>query len=235
MLDFLGIGAQKAGTTWLYRMLALHPEISFLAGKEIHFWDREYHKGVNWYRSLFEIEPGKSKGEITPAYAILPRERIRELHACFPDARILYLIRNPIERAWSSALMALDRAEMRVEEASDQWFIDHFLSEGSLARGDYEACLRRWRDVYPAAQILVARHEEMENRPRELLRAACSHIGVTSGPVEKISEAALSQRIFASTNAAIRPSLLPILRKLYYPKIDALGRYLALDVGAWYI
>lgn len=42
MLDFLGIGAQKAGTTWLYEKLRLHPDIAFPAGKEVHFWDQKY-------------------------------------------------------------------------------------------------------------------------------------------------------------------------------------------------
>jgi hypothetical protein len=63
---------------------------------------------------------------------------MRQVHARFPDARLIYLIRNPIERAWSSALMALRGAEFAFDEASDAWFIDHFHSRGSLSRGNDE-------------------------------------------------------------------------------------------------
>ena len=144
MLQFLGIGAQKAGTTWLFSMLSRHPDLSFPAGKEIHFWDQQHDRGIDWYRNLFASDTQRLEGEITPAYAILAPELIRDCHAHFPHVRLIYLIRNPIERAWSSALMALTRAEMTLPEASDQWFIDHFNSAGSRARGDYAGCIAAW-------------------------------------------------------------------------------------------
>ena len=72
MIDFLGIGAQKAGTTWIYQHLSRHPQICFPAGKEIHFWDHYRNNGVDWWTSLFaDDHPGRKQGEITPAYATL--------------------------------------------------------------------------------------------------------------------------------------------------------------------
>lgn len=68
MLDFLGIGAQKAGTTWLQVMLSQHPEIHFPLGKEVHFWNHQY-KGLAWYQAHFNNSHQNCKqGEITPAY-----------------------------------------------------------------------------------------------------------------------------------------------------------------------
>ena len=49
MVDFLGIGAQKAGTTWIFENLQRHPDVQFPGGKEIHFWDAQRHRGVQWW------------------------------------------------------------------------------------------------------------------------------------------------------------------------------------------
>jgi len=74
MIEFLGIGAQKAGTSWLYEKMSLHPHLAFPGGKEVHFWDKKIKLGIEWYRSRFSGHKfdGKVCGEITPAYSILP-------------------------------------------------------------------------------------------------------------------------------------------------------------------
>jgi hypothetical protein len=235
MLDFLGIGAQKAGTTWLYEALAVHPEIRFPAGKEVHFWDAKRERGVDWYRSQFAgAPPGTKRGEITPAYAILDAQVVREVRQLSSAVRILYLIRNPIERAWSSALMALGKAEMTPAEASDQWFLDHFHSRGSLARGDYEACLRTWHAEFPREQLLVLRHEMLATDPLALIELCCTHIGVDPSFYLQTRPAILHKRVRAGSGEPIRASLLSVLQGLYASKIDSLGRYLSLDLAAWH-
>lgn len=119
--------------------------------------NEEFSGGIDWYRSLFSGQKFDRKvcGEITPTYSILPIETIRECHANFPDLKLIYLLRNPIDRAWSSANMALTKSEMEIHEASAQWFIDHFKSRGSLMRGDYESCLRNWLACYTRENLLV--------------------------------------------------------------------------------
>ena len=120
MRNFLGIGAQKAGTSWLYEMLKLHPGVTLPAVKEIHFWDMQCEKGVEWYAALFENDGAQQKqGEITPAYSVLPVEVSREIHAFSPRLRVIYVTRKPIERAWSAALVALAMSEMTTDEAPD--------------------------------------------------------------------------------------------------------------------
>lgn len=234
MLDFLGIGAQKAGTTWLYERLRTHPRIAFPAGKEVHFWDARRAEGLEWYRGLFGGgTPGTVQGEITPAYAILPGTAVREIHAFNPALRLIFLIRNPIERAWSAALMALGRAEMRIEEASDAWFLDHFRSQGSLARGDYEACLRTWRTFFPAGQMLIGRYERILRDPAGLLGECCRHLGVAAEIFEGMEAGALGEKVFAGPGHAIRPSLLPALREIHRPRIRSLETYLDADLGEW--
>jgi hypothetical protein len=235
MLNFIGIGAQKAGTSWLYHMLSHHPQILFPAGKEIHFWDQQTHRGIQWYRDLFSgaLPPEIRQGEITPAYAFLSLESISDIKRLFPDLRLIYMIRNPIERAWSSARMALERAEMTLTEASDAWFIDHFRSQGSLRRGDYETCIRQWRAIFGSEVLLILRYEDISDSPRTLLRDCLVHIGVDSGWAATQPQDLVSRRVFSSERALIRPNLLLVLQEIYQPKISSLARYLNMDLSDW--
>lgn len=233
MLHFIGIGAQKTGTTWLYEMLSRHPGIAFPAGKEVHFWDVHFDRGLPWYDACFPDTPGRLNGEITPAYATMPAERIAQICQAYPHLRLFYILRNPIQRAWSSALMALGRAEMSLDEASDQWFIDHFHSAGSLARGDYAGCLQNWRQYFAADRLLVLFHEQIRDDPSALLGACLDHLDLARDDfLDKINEH-MRQRVFAGTGHVLRPSLLPMLREIYYPRIDRLALLLDRDLSHW--
>ncbi len=231
MLNFLGIGAQKAGTTWLHDKLSQHPAVSFPGGKEVHFWDARRSLGTDWYSALFAVPDGRLHGDITPAYGFLKLEVIRDVFAAYPNARLIYIVRNPIERAWSSAKMAVTRAEMLVSEASDHWFIDHFRSAGSLARGDYEACLKNWHAVYPKESLLVLRFEELVERPLRLLEKCCRHLGLEN--IYASGENGLYDPVFACEPTNVRQTLLPVLHDLYDDKIRALALYLREDLSAW--
>lgn len=233
MLVFLGIGAQKAGTTWLYEMLRLHPDIAFPAGKEVHFWDQRHSRGVEWYKSLFRPTDSSSRkmGEITPAYATLPEHRIRECREHYPDLRLIYLIRNPIERAWSSAKMALKRAEMEIHEASDQWFIDHFRSQGSMLRGDYESCLRNWYGVYPDNQLIVCLFDELQKDPATLLRRCFNHVGVSEDNYPWPTD--LATKMFPTAEHHLPQQLRTELHGLYMDKIASLATFLRSDLSKW--
>lgn len=184
------------------------------------------------YFSRFS-DPDLTEGEITPAYAALGLRVIRQIHACAPTLRLIYLIRNPLERAWSSALMALHRAEMTTEEASDQWFIDHFRSAGSRRRGDYERAIRTWRAVFGAEALLILRYEAIAAAPQELLAACFSHIGVEPVPPSDLATWRLRERVFPGPGEPIRPSLRPILADLYAKRIESLAAYLGWDLSAW--
>jgi len=237
MLNFLGIGAQKAGTTWLYEMLSLHPNIHFPAEKEVHFWNARQDEGIAWYNDLFIKENVPCQGEITPAYAFLSLDDIKKIYAHYPHLRLIYIIRNPIERAWSSALMALGHAEMLIHEASDQWFIDHFNSQGSLMRGDYEFCIRNWRQVYDSEQLLILRYENIKHSPRELLIQCCEHLNVESAFYLSMDATIFQKRIVPQgtqpTQYSLRPSLRPVLQEIYKEKIAKLSEYLGQDFSNW--
>ena len=233
MIDFLGIGAQKAATTWLYKHLELHPEIRFPGGKEIHFWDLHRERGVEWWLNIFSQEGDWKQGEITPAYALLEESVIREICAIAPKVRVLYSIRNPIARAWSAALMALERAEMAFEEASDLWFIDHFKSAGSRQRSDYAACLQRWRSVFPEGRVHLVLFDDIMSDPCAVLVDIADHLGIDPAFYACIEPTGLSTTVFPGPKYDVRPPLLDFLRTLYRRQIEALGKDMQRDFKTW--
>lgn len=240
MLDFLGIGAQKAGTTWAYHWLSKHPALAFPLGKEAHFWNRPSLDDLPWYWEHMRAADGLSSpsqrtrlGEVTPAYALLPRERVRLIHSLFPRLRVFFIIRNPVERAWSAALMALKRAELSLEEASDQWFIDHFHSAGSLARGDYGRTLDTWLSIFPTDQFLVLYHDHLLDNPRDVLQRLALHLGVDPAFYARFTDDELGDRVAptaseSSSQFEIRPQLRRVLADLYHGRLRALSERLSI-------
>lgn len=234
MLDFLGIGAQKAGTTWLYERLRQHPNLRFPGGKEMHFWNRNRSRGLDWYRNEFaDAGPQVRQGEITPAYAILPPDTIAELRREYPDLRILYVIRNPIERAWSAALMWLDKMEMRIDEASDAWFLDQFRSQASRQRGDYAQCPTHWAAWFPPERILVIRYEQLAAAPRDTRLGVCAHLDVDPAPFATADDERLGTKVFAGSGHRLPAHLREELRRLYAEPIARLEELLGQDFAAW--
>lgn len=233
MLSFIGIGAQKAGTTWLYRQLARHPRVRFPGGKEVHFWDARIEtETVDWYRNLFDPEPGIVEGDLTPAYGILEPDAIRQIHGHFPALRVIFIMRNPIARAWSSALMALSRAEMTMNDASDQWFLDHFRSQGSMLRGDYVRTLENWCGVFGDENLLALFHDDIEREPFAVLKACCHFLELEW--CDDWTAQSVHERVFSGSGEPLRPSLAKALHSLYMPRIQALETYLGRDLAHWH-
>lgn len=230
MLKFICIGAQKSGTTWLYHQLSQIEQVRFPGGKEIHYWNARYrHEPLSWYQALFSRDEQLIEGDITPAYATLDIDTIRRVHQHYPAVKILFILRNPIERAWSSALMALKRAELDIDEASDQWFIDHFRSRGSRARGDYEATLRRWRAVFGNDAVHLIWYDDIARQPLSVLQQVAEYLQLfLPTQLQQVEEP-----IFAGPGHRLSPELYHELYALYANQIRGLGRYLQRDLEHW--
>ena len=248
-VDFLGIGAQKAGTTWLFRQLSRHPQVAFPRGKETHYWDRHASpRADEWVRLL---QPATRRtadgrpvrtGEITPAYALLPEASIRAIGDRCPDLRLFMILRNPIERAWSAAVMELVRAGKRVDETSDAWFLEHFEAPESSARGDYATDIERWRSVFPGDYLLVLFHEDLAARPREVLASLGTHLDIDAADLAALPDATLREVVTPSlfANGDDPPSPPPLRASLFERSLEIHGdgiarveRLLGRDLGAW--
>ena len=105
--DFIIVGAQRAGTTSLYRYLAGHPSVAPASQKEVHFFDLDWDKGLGWYRSHFPLAMRRAAGgatlrtgEASPYYMFHPHA-LRRIAAALPRVKLVALLRNPIDRAYS--------------------------------------------------------------------------------------------------------------------------------------
>ncbi len=236
MLRFLGIGAQKAGTTWLYELLRQHPEVGFPDGKESHHWTRREkardRAAAERYLARFP-DPHRVEGEITPAYATLDEAGIACIRSAVPDLRLIFILRNPLERAWSAAFMVLRRLEMDPSEASDGWFETLLRSQASQGRGDYAETIRRWRQWFPGDALLILRFEALREQPEALVNRCLRHIGVRELESAALRDMGSRQVVFAGATEPPRPAIWTALQALYEPRIAELGALLGEDLSDW--
>lgn len=230
--DFLGIGAQKAGTTWLYENLRHHPDLYLPEPKELHYFDWQFHESLRSYSDIFRPGSQKVKGEITPGYSVIPMERIRFIRAIIPDVRLIFLIRNPIDRAWSQAFMNLVKLPNRqFEKVYESEFYAHFKAERSVRRGDYLTILNNWLSIFPREQMYIGFFENIANRPKDLLSKVFAHMGVsndvdwTSFPYNKV--------IYKGPGIPIPQKYREFLAKMYCLEIESLHERFGGPIEAW--
>lgn len=230
--DFLGIGAQKAGTSWLWENLRRHPGAFLPDEKEVQFFTQRFGEDLSNYSRYFEAGRGKIKGDVTPAYGTLPVERIREVYEVLPEAKLILLLRNPIDRAWSQALMNLVTQPGRAfDDVGDEELLAHFASEASLRRGDYEGMIDRWLSAYPADRLFIGFFEDIAARPRELLSDVCRHVGLSTDI--DWNAMPLSKVVFRGPAIALPDKYRQVLDDLYRPKIERLHERLGDAVALW--
>jgi hypothetical protein len=270
--DFLGIGAQKAGTTWLSRNLQAHPEIWMPSIKEVHYfdeqigqpaslalrlygrlfgkrdadrrwrrqvrarsrrhlrrrsrdallWDIRYYLGAPndaWYASLFEPGRGMVAGEITPAYSTLGPDAIAHVRGLMPEARIIFMMRNPMERAFSQAVMHFDKASKRdIEGVGDRKLSRIFEREGYRSRTDYLRTLESWGSFYPPERIFVGFLEDIHFFPEELLGRVYEFLGVDPS----FRPPGVGRKVHSRSAGAIPARALVYLARSYHDELREL-------------
>lgn len=173
--DFIGVGVQRAGTSWLYECLKEHGEV-FLPQKEVHFFNKKYDKGIDWYYSLFEIKDGsKIAGEFTPDY-LFNEQSIKAICETCPDSKLIVILRDPFERAYSAynLFVAHGRYEgMSFQEAISQ---DPWIVQQSM----YFAQLEKLYSIFPKEQIKIYDFEDISKKPLWLLNDLYTYLGVDS-------------------------------------------------------
>ena len=181
--DFLILGAQKAGTTALYAYLRRHPGITGPRWKEVSYFDRHHRRGTAWYRGNFPARWGLIVGEASPSYLFHPLAPERAA-ALVPGARLIALVRDPVERAHSHYQheVAFGREPLPFEEAIEQeearmeGELERMLSDPGyfshawwnftyLARGLYAEQLERWQTAFGRERLLVLANEELAAEP----------------------------------------------------------------------
>ena len=142
-----------------------------------HFFTRPVVNDT-WYQSLFP-QNNIIKGEIAEAYCSLPEEHITQIRKMTPDVKIIFTMRNPVERAISHAkLGVVKRKKRKLEEVSINDFISHIDHPDSEARSFYSKTLDLWMKHFPEEQFLIRFYEDLLDMPEKYLEDICNFIGI---------------------------------------------------------
>jgi len=232
--NFLGLGAQKAGSSWLWANLRCHPELFLPARKELHYFNLHFYSSLASYSSWFEEADGKIKGEITPAYGILPRRRISFVKQIMPDVKLILILRNPIDRAWSRAKMVLREpgdTEIDLHAFSEGYLRRAIIHPSSQARGDYLTIIDNWLEYFAQEQLHLCFFEDLTQRPREFLSAIFSFLGVRQEVDWSVFPFATNPNPTPTT--AIPPQYRQLLEDIYCARIEALYQRFGSKVERW--
>lgn len=182
MINFIGIGAQKSGTSWVYACLYEHPEVC-IPQKELHFFSRDrYEKGVEWYESQF-ASCGKDlkKGEFSTSYLYTPKTA-EKIMRHYPDAKLIAILRNPIDRAYSQYKNAIKAGEI-----SKKTPFAHYLDKVPSAKeqGLYAKQLARYFQYYSPLQLMVLVYEDSKRDPLQFIRSIYEYLEIDKEYVPK--------------------------------------------------
>jgi len=179
---FVIIGAQKAGTTSLWFYLARHPQIFMSELKETNFFiaERAWPNGLDWYESLFSeaAKTGMLTGEASPNYTFYPGfqgipERMSQV---IPQARLIYLLRHPVERMISGYLngLTLGQEHLPIQQAL-------FERPQYADTSRYAMQIEQYLQYFDRSQLLVLLSEDLERRPAETIDRILDFLGLETG------------------------------------------------------
>ncbi|MGI8822295.1 MAG: sulfotransferase [Acidimicrobiia bacterium] len=273
---FLGIGAQKAGTTWLHKNFSHHPGIWLPYEKELHYFDEKLDRARSmeetirsraawavrwrrqverqlgnhgrdpsstdlvwcarffvsqpdddWYRSLFTPGPGQIAGEFTPEYAVIDTDRIARVAAVNPELRVIYMVRNPIERVWSHASMT---GRVTSDAAIDTgWFARAVARNRVREHTAYLANLDRWLSVFPPDRIYLGFLEDISFHPKRLLASLYRFLGLEPEGLDR----AITRKVHAGGATTIPTVLAVRLAAEYHGALEALSARLGGYASVW--
>jgi hypothetical protein len=181
-----------------------------------------------WFGEIFEPAPRSSLcGEIDPAYAELPDDAIAHMLRLSPNAKIILIMRDPIDRAWS---------HLRMDEANGQLGPDRYLQWAAKTKtwfdySDYVTVIERFRSQISSSDMLLLYFDDITARPRELLADICRFLGIDAARTifRKLEEA-----VYPGSDKEMPPELYAVFRERLKPVYK---RLLALDnsvVARWY-
>ena len=250
MPDFLIIGAQKGGTTFLYNVLRRHPHFKAAVRKEIHFFDTpRFRRGVDWYRTRFPQQQQRNgqrviTGEASPYYLFYPHAA-RRIAEAIPQAKLIALLRNPIDRAYSDYQHtfrqgnetlgfkeALDAEEERLRGEKEKILADesyrslNYRRYSYLSRGIYVDQLKEWHRYFDLEQLLIVKSEDFFDCPSETLELVVKFLGLPERDIEiggGRNTGGYSEPMDSDTRQW--------LREYYEPHNKRLYEYLGVDFG----
>ncbi len=244
VVNFLIVGTQKGGTTALAHFLSEHPDICFAPSKEVHFfdYDRHYSLGIDYYHSFFPNYTNQTAvGEATPIYMYLPH--VPERIYCYnPHMKLIVLLRNPIDRAYSQYQMELKRGWETLPfslaialEPLRLLFSSSVENERSARRvhsycdrGNYVKQLKLLDRYFPKEQVLILLQQDLEQNHQQTLERVYNFLGV-SVPVNFPAR----QKVLVGEYQPLPPEIKLSLIKRFTPEILHLQQLIDRDLHSW--
>ncbi|MGH2753615.1 MAG: sulfotransferase family protein [Actinomycetota bacterium] len=220
--DFVGIGAQRCGTTWLYSLLERHPQVTSRYPKELmYFLTRSPPYESAHYQRYFPRAPGQIVGEWTPPY-MLYEHTIAALSKVAPGARLLVSLRDPVDRYRSAVSYFAGKAGSASTEVIQQ-------QERS---GLYAAQLEHVLQHFHRDQVLVLQYERCRSSPLGELRKIFAFLGIDPSFVPRgIGD---PQNVLTRRSRPLDGDTMERLRALYRPEVERLRDMVPhLDLGLW--
>ncbi|QJW98255.1 sulfotransferase domain-containing protein [Frigoriglobus tundricola] len=234
--EFLVISPPKTGSTWLAANFRHHPQLFVPEVKEVKYFSSLYKwLDFEWYCDHFVAAGDRRAGDASPSYAALPLAGIRAIRQLLPNVKLVFLMRDPVARAWSHAKhnhlfqeANFAGAEPGAEASPDEWRAN-FVHDWPLVGGDYLGQLRRWASVFPHEQLYVGFYESIARRPEALLRDVFRFLGVD--PDIDLSGFPVRERILAGPAGELPADLAPHLRGILRGRTEELVDFLAAQFG----
>ncbi|MBW8812017.1 MAG: sulfotransferase domain-containing protein [Caulobacterales bacterium] len=207
-VTFLIAGVQKGGTTALFDYLGDYPDLALSDAKELHFFDDE---ARDWaapdygaYHARFPDPAGRPCGEATPIYSYWPAS-LERICAYSPAMRLILVLRDPVQRAWSHWRMEYARgAETRpfawcVREGRQRLFQaepwGHHREFSYVERGFYAEQVERIFGLFPRSQVLITTSDSLRSDPGGTLGQVRAFLGLPPAPTPPVREVHVGQAI----------------------------------------
>lgn len=207
----------KHWMNWRWRRILRDDLLNYNLADEEKEWYFKYlfanlslsKNGFQFYKSLFENKEGKISGDITPNYAILPFKMLKTIKQHLPDQKILFILRNPIDRDWSALKMNLGvrKGESLDKISTDR--IENYFSKMN-PRCMYNKIMNNWGSLY-GENLKVLFYDELNSNPQLFFKKVCNFLNVDFVEIE-----ALDKKIFAGIKKEIPEIHLRHLSKMYY-------------------
>jgi Sulfotransferase domain len=185
--NFLIVGAMRSGTSSLARYLRAHPDVCMATQKEVRYFDRNFERGVDWYRAHFpcsQLNP--AVGEATQTY-MYDGKALERMASVVPGARLIAILRNPVDRAYSHYWLNRERQREPLEfreaiEAEPERIANGDLNQrlfySYLDRGRYARQLSRICELYSREKLHVILFDDLCSSPREAYQSICRFLGI---------------------------------------------------------
>lgn len=189
-------------------------------------------RNARWYASLFKDSGKKQTGDMTTGYSILNRASIATIYNLMPEAKLIFILRNPIQRSWSHALKRVRDKNQTPETMDERKLLKYLKSKDCQMMGQYSQIIANWQEYYPPEQFFIAFFEDIVDCPEDLLLRIYEFLGLKTSP-KLITNKAFKKANASANNGRIPEHILVDLAELFYEEIEKLAQQLGGKASIW--